>query len=194
MGWVCLTEIDAQPLCSVARGRMDFPLDPNEIGRLKAIENLDVAKRLPDAVLDRITNYTRQHFDVPICLVTLVESECVLMVSRQGLEAGEVPRQVAFCSHTITADGVLVIADTRDDERFKANPLVTGKPHIRFYAGAPLVHEGLRLGSLCLLDRKPRRLSRGDQAELMMLADSVVSVIVARAFGLPEPDLTLALR
>jgi GAF domain-containing protein len=72
---------------------------------------------------------------------------------------------------------------------------VTGAPFIRFYAGAPLAYEGeIRLGALCLIDSKPRTMSRGEQAELMMLADFVVSVITSRAFGLPEPDISLALQ
>lgn len=82
----------------------------------------------------------------------------------------------------------------RADERFRDNPLVTGEPFLRFYAGAPLEYEGqVRLGSLCLLDTKPRSFSRGDQAELRLLADHVVSIVTNHALGLPEPDLTAAL-
>ena len=87
-----------------------------------------------------------------------------------------------------------MVPDARADKRFKNNPYVTGEPYIRFYAGAPLTYqEDIRLGSLCLIDRKPCTFSMGDRAELMMLAGTVVSIIVALAFGLPEPDLRAAM-
>jgi GAF domain-containing protein len=174
---------------------MDFPLDPQEALRLKAIEGLGVEAWLPAPTLDRITAYARDHFGVPICLVTLIEAECALLVSRQGLEGEQVPRHAAFCSHAIVTPALLVVRDTRADARFRGNPLVTGEPHIRFYAGAPLAYEGeVRLGSLCIMDTKPRTLTRGERAELAMLADCVASVITSRALGLPEPDISLALQ
>ena len=173
---------------------MNYPLDPNEFQRLRTIEELQVKKHLPDETVDRITAFARDRFRVPICLVTIIEAERQLLVSRQGLEVTETPRSASFCTHAILSSAVLVVPDARKDDRFRNNPLVTGQPFIRFYAGAPLVYQDeIRLGSLCLIDRKPRSFSRGEQAELMMLADTVVSVIVARALGLPEPDLTLAL-
>src|SRR3712207_3875411 len=79
------------------RGLMQYPLDLNEMLRLSALERLEVAKRIPDATVDRITAFAREHFRVPICLVTVVESECVLMISKQGLETDQAPRNVAFC-------------------------------------------------------------------------------------------------
>jgi len=173
---------------------MSYPLDPNEFQRLRTIEELQVKKNLPDETVDRITAFARERFRVPICLVTIIEAERQLLLSRQGLETTETPRSASFCTHAILASAVFVVPDARKDDRFKTNPLVTGEPFIRFYAGAPLVYqENVRLGALCLIDRKPRTFSRGDQAELMMLADAVVSIIDARALGLPEPDLTAAL-
>jgi GAF domain-containing protein len=174
---------------------MDFPLDPHEALRLKAIRGLGVEAWLPAGTLDRITAHVRAHFHVPICLVTLIEADRALLISRQGIEGAEVPRQAAFCSHTIVTPALLVVPDTRADPRFRDNPLVTGAPHIRFYAGAPLAYEGeVRLGSLCIMDHKPRTLTRGEQAELAMFADYVSSVIASRALGLPEPDIGLALQ
>ncbi|HEX2555735.1 MAG TPA: GAF domain-containing protein [Microvirga sp.] len=173
---------------------MDFPVDPNEFLRLQTIEELAVKKHLPDETVDRITAFARARFDVPICLVTLVEADRQLFLSRQGLDVDQTPRSASFCTHTILASAVFVVPDARKDDRFRDNPLVTGEPFIRFYAGAPLVYrDEIRLGALCLIDRKPRTFSRGEQAELMMLADAVVSIVAARAFGLPEPDLSLAL-
>ncbi len=172
----------------------DLPPGPHEFLRLRTLKDLGVAERIPDAAVDRITAFARRQFQVPICLVTLVEADRQLFLSRQGLDSTETPRSASFCTHAILSSAVLVVPDARKDDRFRNNPLVTGEPFIRFYAGAPLVYQDeIRLGSLCLIDRKPRSFSRGEQAELMMLADTVVSVIVARALGLPEPDLTLAL-
>ena len=174
---------------------MSFPLDPHEALRLKAIQSLGAESSIPAETLDRITAYARDHFQVPICLVTLIEAERQLILSRQGIDARETKRDVSFCTHAIVRPDVLVIPDAHKDERFRNNPFVTGAPFIRFYAGAPLAYEGeIRLGALCLIDSKPRTMSRGEQAELMMLADFVVSVITSRAFGLPEPDISLALQ
>jgi GAF domain-containing protein len=173
---------------------LDIPLDPHEVLRLKTLTYLDVAKRIPDATVDRITAFAQSHFRVPICLVNLIEAERALVLSRQGLDTSELPRSLAFCTYTILRPAVLVVPDARLDDRFKNNPLVTGEPQIRFYAGAPLGYEGeIRLGSLCLIDTKPRCSSRGEKAELQMLADHVVGVIVSLALGLPEPDLKTAL-
>ncbi len=173
---------------------MDFPLDPKEFRRLKSLEELQATKRIPDTAIDQITAHARDLFRVPICLVTLIEADRQVILSRQGIEDTETPRKAAFCTYTILEQEVLVVPDARADKRFKNNPYVTGEPYIRFYAGAPLTYqEDIRLGSLCLIDRKPRTFSMGDRAELMMLADTVVSIIVARAFGLPEPDLRAAM-
>ncbi len=171
---------------------MDFPLDPDEAHRLKAIQELGVTKRIPDPAVDRITAFAREHFQVPYCFATLVDAERWLTLSRQGLDVSEMPRNAAFCAHTILRSEVLVVLDAQEDERFKDMPAVKGEPFVRFYAGAPLIYESeVRLGALCILDRRRRRaFSSAEKAELIMLAESVVSVIVARAFDLPEPDLS----
>jgi GAF domain-containing protein len=149
---------------------LSVPPDPNEIPRLKALKDLDASKWLPNATIDRVTAFARNHFGVPICLVNLIEADQALVASKQGLDVARLDRRIAFCTYTILQPGVFVIPDARADERFKDNPVVTSEPFIRFYAGAPLVYEGeVRLGSLCLLDTKPRSFSRGEQAELQML-------------------------
>jgi GAF domain-containing protein len=173
---------------------VDFPLDPHEPLRLRALTELDVAKSIPSSRVDRITAFARDHFKVAICLIRLTGEDQALVLSGQGLAVSEVSRKLTFCTYTILQREVLVVPDAHHDERFKNNPLVSGEPFIRFYAGAPLVYEGeVRIGTLCLLDTKPRSSSRGDQAELQMLADHVVGVIISRAMGLPEPDLSTAL-
>jgi GAF domain-containing protein len=96
------------------------------------------------------------------------------------------PRDVAFCNYTILADEVFVVSDALDDERFRNNPLVTGAPYIRFYAGAPLIFlKNIRLGALCILDTKPRAFSRGDKAELQLFAERAVQEIAAQELQSP---------
>jgi GAF domain-containing protein len=173
---------------------MEFPPDPSETLRRDALKLLDVAQRIPSSTIDRITAFARTHFGVPVCLVTLIEAERQVLLSKQGWQSSETPRKVAFCTYTILQSEVLVVPDARRDERFRGNPLVTSAPFIRFYAGAPLVYEEeVRLGSLCLIDQKPRSFSRGERAELAMLADHVVGVMTSWVLGLPEPDIEMAL-
>jgi GAF domain-containing protein len=173
---------------------MNLPPDPNEGLRLKSLRELAAAERTLDAALDQITAYAREQFQVPICLVTLIEAERQVIISRQGLEVTETPRDVSFCTHTILKDEVLVVADTTQDERFRSNPFVVGEPFIRFYAGAPLISMGeTRLGSLCLLDLKPRAFSLGKRSELTRLAEQVMSILIRRAYGLPVPTLSAEL-
>jgi GAF domain-containing protein len=95
---------------------------------------------------------------------------------------------VAFCNYTILSDEVFVVGDALADDRFKNNPLVTGSPFIRFYAGAPLIFlKDIRLGALCLLDTKLRSISRGDKAELQLYADRVVREIATQEYGKAGP-------
>src|SRR3989337_1543817 len=103
----------------------DYPLDPNETLRLEAIRLLEVARRLPYETIDRITAFTRSHFSVPICLVTIVEEDRQLIISKQGLDVSETARNVSFCTYTILGPEALVVTDAREDSRFKNNPYVT---------------------------------------------------------------------
>lgn len=161
---------------------MQPPQQPDdEEQRLDALRALALVDTPPEERFDAVTRIARRLFDVPIALVTLIESQRQWFKSAQGLDIAETPRRDAFCGHTILSDTPLVVPDTRDDERFADNPLVTGKPWIRFYAGAPLVVNGHRLGSLCLLDHRPRSFSGEDQASIEDLA-----AIVAREMASAE--------
>jgi GAF domain-containing protein len=124
---------------------------------------------------------------VAAALVTLVDRDrLVIPVDGEAL-----PRDVAFCDWTIQADDVFVVPDLSRDPRFQGNPLVVGEPFHRFYAGAPLIYlDGIRLGSLCLLDPSPRDFSLGERAELAAMADQVVAVIADREFP-PAADLAV---
>ncbi|KQQ19567.1 hypothetical protein ASF56_21785 [Methylobacterium sp. Leaf122] len=153
-----------------------YSLHPNEVERLKVLHDLEVFGSPPEPQYDAICRTTQALFGVPIALASLVGETEQRFKGRCGLEASRTPREVSFCTHTILSDEVLVVEDAAQDERFSANPLVTGEPHIRFYAGAPLVlSPGIHLGSLCIIDRTPRSFSPEQQEQLRDLAQTVVS-------------------
>ena len=132
-----------------------------------------------------VTRLAVAFFDVPIALVSLVDTDRQWFKSRFGLDTTETAREVAFCDHTIRAAEVLVVEDATLDPRFSNNPLVTGEPGIRFYAGAPLIlQSGEALGSLCIIDRSPRAFTPGQREQLQDLAALVVAQIdLHRAAG-----------
>ncbi|GJE45536.1 sensor domain-containing phosphodiesterase [Methylobacterium soli] len=153
-----------------------FPVVPREAERLKALRNLAIADSPPEPHLDAVCRTAAALFSVPISLVSLVEEDQQWFKASCGLDLGRTPRAVAFCAHAILADDVLVIEDAAADPRFAENPLVTGPPHIRFYAGAPLTLEpGLHVGTLCLKDVVPRRFPAEQRRQLRDLAAIVVA-------------------
>ncbi|CCQ72824.1 PAS domain S-box protein [Magnetospira sp. QH-2] len=154
---------------------MKAPAIPrNDALRLLALENLCLLDTASEERFDRITRVAQAHFKVPIALVSLVDKERQWFKSRQGLDATETPRDISFCGHAILQDDVFVIGNALEDERFADNPLVTGAPKIRFYAGAPLFAPGgERVGTLCIIDVEPRHLSTEQVSTLRDLADGV---------------------
>ena len=150
------------------------PLPDNEISRLAALHETGLLDSEPEERFDRLTRLARRIFDVPIALISLVDEQRQWFKSRQGLASCETDRRIAFCAHTLLQDDVLEIVDARRDPRFADNPLVTSAPHIRFYAGAQVRNrEGYILGTLCLIDTRPRQLSHSERASLRDLADCV---------------------
>lgn len=140
--------------------------------RLEALRALKLLDTGDDARLDRITRIALRHFGVPIALISLIDANRQWFKSRQGLEASETPRDVSFCGHAILGEDVFVVEDALADQRFADNPLVTGPPHIRFYAGAPLaMPDGHRVGTLCIIDRQARTFPADDRQGLRELAD-----------------------
>ncbi|MGL5305589.1 GGDEF domain-containing protein [Aeromonas jandaei] len=160
---------------------MQSPVVPdNEKQRLDALRRLAVLDSPAEERFDRITRMARNMFDVPIALVSLVDENRQWFKSCCGLPVLETPREISFCGHAILGEELFVVEDATQDPRFFDNPLVTGEPHIRFYAGHPLeVGDGLKLGTLCIIDRKPRSLSDKDQALLADLASMVESELRA---------------
>jgi GAF domain-containing protein len=150
--------------------------------RLNALRSLLILDTPPEERFDRITRFAASEFDTPVALVSLIDERRQWFKARVGLDACETSRDISFCGHAIEGSNVLVIGDARDDPRFADNPLVTGDPFIRFYAGAPLILPGgLSVGTLCLIDTEPRTFSRIDQSILCALRDVVVEELMREA-------------
>ncbi len=142
-------------------------LPADEAVRLAALQRYQVLDTPAERPFDRLTELCAKLLDVPIALISLVDEQRQWFKSRVGLSAHETPREVAFCSHAILGDAVMMVPDALADPRFSDNPLVTGDPNIRAYLGAPLrTPDGQKLGTLCAIDRRPRSFS-ADQVALL---------------------------
>ncbi len=154
---------------------LNISTHPDEAERLAALRRYEILDTPPEPAFDRIVRLAAYVLGAPISLVSLIDESRQWFKARQGLEATQSPRSLAFCAHAILSDDVLVVPDARADRRFADNPMVTGEPNIRFYAGAPLcTPEGHRLGTLCVIDRKPREL---DDQKRGLLADLSALVV-----------------
>jgi len=151
---------------------MLYPSKPNnEALRIQTLRELNVLDTSPEERFDRLTRLAKRLFNVPIALVSLVDADRQWFKSCVGLDVSETSRDISFCGHAILGDQILTVPDAGLDERFHDNPLVVGAPGIRFYAGCPLtVTNGSKLGTLCLIDIKPRDLDDEDRALLRDLA------------------------
>ncbi|MDH5669151.1 MAG: PAS domain S-box protein [Nitrospira sp.] len=153
----------------------EAPLPSDEKERLEELHSYDVLDTVAESDIDDLTILAAHICRTPIALVTLVDTSRQWFKSRVGIDATETPRAIAFCAHTILGKDVLVVADALADDRFADNPLVTGEPGIRFYAGAPLVtSNGYHLGTLCVIDRKPRKMRLEEKEALQVLSRQVV--------------------
>lgn len=172
---------------------MLIPLRPSdEAFRVEALRRLRLLDTPPEPRFDRIVRLAARLFGVRTALVSLVDSERQWFKAKVGLEACETPRDISFCGHAILDSGGLVVEDAHHDPRFADNPLVTGPPYIRFYAGAP-IHgpEGLPLGTLCLLDSGPRAFGPEERQTLKDLAAWVERELLSSG---EEADLVQSLR
>jgi len=150
-----------------------------ETRRLEALNSYNVLDTLPEKEFDAITRLASYICQVPIALISLIDEERQWFKSKVGLDAVETSRADAFCNYTILSDEILEINNAAEDETFKNNPFVTGDDHIRFYAGAPLIDpDGHRLGSLCVVDTVPRKLTFEQRDALRTLADEIMSHFV----------------
>lgn len=153
-----------------------------EYQRLAALDRFEVLDTPPEPLFDSLTDLAARTFDVPICLISLVDQERQWFKSCVGLDVASTPRSISFCQHAISSDEVFVVLDAQRDDRFRNNPLVTGPPDIRFYAGAPLITpQGHRLGTLCIIDRAPRTaFTDAERDRLRAIGQSVVQALVLR--------------
>ena len=166
----------------IATGGIPAPFPEDDAGRVDALRALNLLDTQPEAIFDSLTALAAKLFDAPVALVSLVDADRQWFKACVGLDGTETSRDVAFCAYTILRSEVFVVNDALVDPRFADNPMVVGPPHVRFYAGAPLVGPGgHRLGSLCIVDFQPRAgLSAADIERLEALADAVSSVIAMR--------------
>lgn len=170
------------------------PVPFNESRRLALLRELCILDTPPDQAFDLITKLASQAFGVPIALVALIDKERQWFKSGVGLEFSETPRDQAFCAYTILQPRVMVVLDARADARFQDNPLVTGAPHIRFYAGAPLTsREGLNLGTLCLIDTIPHHDFGPQEHEMLITLAAMVTLRLESLRALGHVDQTLSL-
>lgn len=157
------------------------PPPANEPQRLAALERYGVLDSPDEVEFDDFTWLASQICGTPIALISLIDATRQWFKSRVGLEARETPRELAFCSHAIHGNEILEVSNALHDERFHDNPLVTGAPDIRFYAGQPLTtYDGCNLGTLCVIDRVARSLTETQREALTRLGRQVVMQLELR--------------
>ena len=156
------------------------PRTTDEERRLQVLIDLDLLDSAPDERFDRITRLAARLFDVPTALVSLVDADRQWFKSRVGMPLSETPRSLSFCAHAIQQDDVMVIRDACQDERFATNPMVLGDAGVRFYAGSPIeIGDGVRIGTLCIVDRVPREFGEDQRTLLRDLAGIVANEVAA---------------
>ncbi|HEY4619217.1 MAG TPA: PAS domain S-box protein [Flavobacterium sp.] len=157
------------------------PLPANELDRLKALESYSIMDSLPEKEFDALTQLASYICGTPIALVSLLDEDRQWFKSSVGLDVSETPRDISFCQYAIMGDEVYEVDNALENELFANNPLVTGDPNIRYYAGAPLRDSnGINLGSLCVIDTKPNKLSEEQKKALTILADQVMVLLCLR--------------
>ena len=156
------------------------PKTQDEITRIETLRSFNLLDTSPEERFDRLTRLARRLFGVPIALVSLIDVDRQWFKSCIGLSVSETSRDISFCGHAILGSDVFIIPDARADERFRDNPLVTGPPYIRFYAGCPLqVANGGKLGTLCLIDVEAREFDTDSVRLLQDLAKMAEQEIAA---------------
>jgi len=160
---------------------MKAPLPDNEAQRLATLREYRILDTAAEQAYDDITALAAYLCNVPIAMISLVDESRQWFKSKLGLNRRETPRDVAFCAHAILQSEPLIVRDALKDTRFADSALVTRSPHIRFYAGFPLASpEGFALGTLCAIDRKPRRLSAEQKRAMQALSRQVMALLELR--------------
>ena len=157
------------------------PLPENEAERLEALRQYDILDTEPETVYDEAVKTAASLCRTPVASISLLDGDRQWFKSVYGTDMRQTPRDVSFCSHALLQPDLLIVPDARQDPRFADNPLVTGDPHVRFYAGAPLVSpEGHALGALCVIDRVPHEITADQQEVLRILARQVMAQLELR--------------
>ena len=168
------------------------PVD--EEARLAALRRYRILDTDPEQAFDDLTMLASHICGTPMALITLIDEDRQWFKSEIGVGVRETERSIAFCTHAIKQPGIMEVPDARDDDRFRHNPMVVGAPHIRFYAGAPLITpDGHGLGTLCVVDTRPRRLTAEQAQALDALRRQAQSQLELR-HNLIELEAALAAR
>ncbi len=161
------------------------PIPKTDAQRLVALHSLNILDTSPEERFDRVTRLAKHLFNVPIALIGMVDANRQWFKSCQGLAINQMPRAISFCGHAIMSEEAFIVPNALDDERFADNPVVTGEPYVRFYAGKPLsTADGNRVGTLCIIDTKPRQLNT---QEINLLQD--LAAVVENEMNLVETHL-----
>jgi len=170
------------------------PLPKNETLRLNTLHSYSILDSLPEHELDDITSLASYICDTPISLISLVDNDRQWFKAKVGLDVDQTPRTESFCAHTLADGQTMIVEDASSDKRFAENPLVTGNPRIRFYAGAPLIApNGSVLGSLCVIDTKPKTLSSRQVKALETLSRQVMTLFALRLAAIETKRAAAAL-
>jgi two-component system, NtrC family, sensor kinase len=149
---------------------MAAPSPAMEAARIAALNRYAILDSEPEETFDDLVILAAHICATPMAMLSLVDDHRQWFKSKVGVQVRETPRDSSICAHAIQQNELFIVPDTREDARFRENPLVVGEPHIRFYAGAPLVNEdGFALGTLCVVDRVPRELNEEQKDALKSL-------------------------
>src|SRR5262249_29093729 len=157
------------------------PRPPNEEGRLETLRSYRILDTDPEQAFDDLAFLAAHVCGAPIALITLVDADRQWFKSKVGLSLRETARNVSFCTHTVRETDVLLVRDAQEDSRFAGSPLVRSDPHVRFYAGIPLItQDGHALGAMCVMDRVPRQLTPDQVSALAALSRLVLTQLELR--------------
>ncbi|MHB1300079.1 MAG: GGDEF domain-containing protein [Burkholderiales bacterium] len=169
------------------------PFPENETQRLEAVRSYNILDTPPEVDFDALTRVAAHSFDTPVAVVGLMDSDRLWFKSKLGLEVPQLDRRIAFCAHALMLpDQLLVVEDLTRDPCFMDNPLVTGPPHLRFYAGAPLNDaQGYALGTIAVVDNKPRMFGEMHRDVLHDLATLAMTALESRRRSIQLAQLAL---